>query len=106
MRKVCSHKKKNIIEYMQISPPDRPTETSGWIFIDLKKVFDTVDHAILRDKPNHIGFRGIINKWFSFYFQDRTQTAQVGPHVSERTLTDLWCFTRFSIRPITDFIVY
>ena len=57
------------------------------VFIDLKKAFDTVDHAILLDKLNHYGFRGIINKWFSSYLQDRTQTSQVGPHISERTLT-------------------
>ena len=56
-----------------------------WFFIDLKKAFDTVDHAILPDKLNHYGFRGIINNWFSSYLQDRTQTTQVGPHISERT---------------------
>lgn len=44
------------------------------VFIDLKKAFDTVDHAILLDKLNDYGFHGIINKWFSSYLQDRTQT--------------------------------
>ena len=56
-------------------------------FIDLKKAFNTVDHAILIDKLNHYGLREIINDWFSSYLQDRTQTTQVGPHISERTLT-------------------
>ena len=57
------------------------------VFIDLKKAFDTVDHAILLDKLDHYGFRVIINDWFSSYSQDRTQTTQVGPHISKRFLT-------------------
>ena len=54
------------------------------IFIDLKKAFDTVDHKIILRKLDHYGFRGIINIWFFSYLQGRTQTTQIGPHISER----------------------
>ena len=57
------------------------------VFIDLKRAFDSVDHAILLDKLNLYGFRGIINNWFSFYLQDQTQTTLAGLHISETTLT-------------------
>lgn len=53
----------------------------------LSKAFETVHHAILLDKLNHYGLRGIINKWISYYLQDRTQATQVGPHISEITST-------------------
>ena len=54
------------------------------IFIDLKKAFDTLDHEILLRKLDQYGFRGIINIWFSSYLQGRTQTTQIGPHISEK----------------------
>ena len=45
--------------------------------IDLKKAFDTVDH-----KLNHYGFRGIIKDWFSSYLNNRMQSTQIGPYIS------------------------
>ena len=54
------------------------------VFIDLKKAFDTVDHAILLNKLNHYGFRGIVTDWFSGYLNNRTQTTQVGQHFSDK----------------------
>ena len=47
------------------------------IFIDLKKAFDTVDHAILLQKINHYGIRGTINDWFSSYLLSRSQVTEV-----------------------------
>ena len=54
------------------------------VFIDLKKVFDTVDRNILRDKLNFYGFRGLINQCFSSYLNNRTQTPQIADHISNK----------------------
>ena len=54
------------------------------VFIDLKKAFDTVNHNILLDKLNFYGLRGLINQWFSSYLNDRTQTAQIADHISNK----------------------
>lgn len=37
------------------------------IFIDLTKVFDTVDHSILTDRLRSIGIRSLSLSWFSSY---------------------------------------
>ena len=47
------------------------------IFIDLEKVFDTVSHDILLEKPNHYGIRSIANDWFRSYLNDRTQFVSI-----------------------------
>ena len=54
------------------------------VFIDLKKAFDTVNHTILLDKLNYYGFRGIVNQWFSSYSSNRTQTTEIGSHISSK----------------------
>ena len=49
------------------------------------KAFDTVDHAILLQKLDHYGIRGIINDWFSSYSLDRSQVTEVDTYLSSKS---------------------
>ena len=52
------------------------------IFIDLKKAFDTVNHAILLTKRNHYGIRGVVLDWLKSCLSQRKQFVNVNGHNS------------------------
>ena len=52
------------------------------IFLDLSKAFDTLNHKILCEKLNHYGIRGVENKWFENYLEDRIQYVRYNNTIS------------------------
>ena len=55
---------------------DRGLHVCG-VYLDLKKVFDKVNHKILLLKLNHCGIRGIANDWFKSFLVNRTQYTNI-----------------------------
>ena len=52
------------------------------IFLDLKKVFDTVDHHILLSKLELYGIKGTSLKWFKSYLSGQNQICSVNCRMS------------------------
>ena len=52
-------------------------DLSCGIFLDFSKAFATVDHAILREKLDLYGIRGIAKDWFTSYLTNRKQFVTV-----------------------------
>ena len=44
---------------------------TGMIVIDLQKAFDTLDHTILLQKMECIGFKDSVIKWFQSYYSNK-----------------------------------
>jgi len=62
---------------------DKGNITVG-VFIDLSKVFDTIDHSILRDKLQMYGIWGKVIDWLRSYLTDRSQYVGIGKNQSNK----------------------
>ena len=64
-------------------------DLSCGIFLDFSKAFDTVDHAILIEKLDFYGIKGIAKDWFTSYLTNRQQFVTVNG--TESDLTSISC---------------
>ena len=61
---------------------------NGVMYLDLKKAFDTVDHALLITKLKFMGLRETTLNWFKSYLSTRPQTCFVnGVYSDKKTIT-------------------
>ena len=70
----------SIVENIQTQLNDG--KYSAGVYVDLKKVFDIVDHDILLKKLNYFGVRGIVSEWFASYLKNRKQFVSISGHIS------------------------
>ena len=78
----------------QILQAKEEGKSSTSIFLDLSKVFDTLNHEVLLSKLDRYGVRGIANKWFSSYLTDQSLKVKVTIGTNKTVYSDKF--------PITD----
>jgi exonuclease III len=59
------------------------------VFIDLRKAFDTVNHAVLLQKLNCYGVRGLPLGWLTSYLSNRQQCVKIGARLSNYKIINI-----------------
>ena len=78
----CGFRKCHSTEFAALSFSDNirrnmdQGQLTGAVFIDLRKAFDTVDHAVLLDKLSNLGILDKEHGWFTDYLSNRTQVVE------------------------------
>ena len=67
------------------------------VFIDLKKAFNTVSHAILLNKPSLFRVTGLELDWFRSYLPDRKQATNIVNTILSCRICHVWCPSRLNI---------
>ena len=62
--------------------------TGCWVFVDLQKAFDTVDHQILLAKLDNHEICGVLNEWFKPYLSNHNQYTSMNRYESGLTATN------------------
>ena len=70
----------------------------GMILIDLQKAFDAIDHKILIDKMNCMGFSNDATKWFECYLSKRMFSVYIENSFSDKSSYNLWSTPRAHFR--------
>ena len=80
---------------------------NGFLFLDLKKAFDTVDHKIPISKLEKYGIRGIALHLFQCYLSERKQICKLQNTMSEvvnlereRESKEHWHFCNLNVAPL------
>ncbi len=77
---------------------------TGVVFLDLKKAFDTVDHAILAQKLSMYGIGDQAIKWFASYLTGRKQVTKVNGQTSSERVIKCWVPQGSILGPLLSFV--
>ena len=78
---------------------------NGVLFFDLKKVFDTVDHAILTAKLRYYSIIGTALQWFKSYLNNRKQICKVNEKSSTSRVISCRVLPGSNLEPLL-FLLY
>ena len=79
---LCGFRKCHWTEFAALSFSDNirrnmdQGQLTGAVFIDLRKAFDTVDHAVLLDKLSNLGIVDKEHGWFTDYLSNRSRVVE------------------------------